>query len=669
MVSLTNGQISFLDPTNFIRVPAMPVTNGVVISNLLADTLNKFPSIPINFEQPDFGALNSLVPYSSNAAVTMSSGALANAGLTPQWGSPAVTHDIIVARYTNENLTVLSVSNVLDTEVDYQFNVPGGYPLIGPGAQVQFNYGANGNATRMVYAARQLIPGPMVSLISSAVASNRAAALYPGLNPQIQPELVYYAPSLSITSVSAIIPWYRFTGSGTVTNPQTGGFLTIQLIPTLIPATDDPNFVPAVSLLANLSGDGTQVIANARITGGKPGYSFVWAGSGPETITNTGPQITYTPAVRVTPVALVPALQPGSTLVLSWYDPPQYFVVQSSSNLLGGSWFAITNPVSASNGRMSVTLDTVPEGVRFFRLSLPGPHLPQPETVTLAVSDGNGVVIKAHQSLPTALATVMPANLSALNLAPGWGVESPFDEGTQDMQDWKAGMNNPLFGIRKVDYWGFAAASFDFLDCNDPEYLPPNPYDYENPNDYGLTVGTADILFYVGHGCPDCFGFTRPWYPHPLVDADASGTWGNHAISCIIPDPTQETNPTQEWMCLLSCDVLLFTNSGGIDVSQRWLPCFDGLHLMLGFASLAYGGTGFPKVFAHNMGGGGSPVSIYQAWFDAAKSCHAGSAAVLSPLGPNAVWDIGDYWWGQGKVGPTIPASHIHGWSYICQSQ
>jgi hypothetical protein len=661
MVSVTNGQITFLDPTSFIRVPTLPVTNSLVVSNLLAETQNKFPGIPINIEQPNFDALNGLVPYASGDATISSSNALANAGLTPQWGSPSVNHDIIVARYTNDPVTVLSVSNVLDTEVDYQFTVPAGYPLIGPGAQVQFNYETNGNVSRMIYAARQFTEGPTVSIIPSSAASNQAAAFYPGLNPQLQLQLVYYAPSLSITSVTAIIPWYQVTGSGTVTNPQTGGFSTIQLAPTLIPATDDPAYVPAVTLAATLSTDAMQVIASARVSGGKSGYSYDWMGSAMEAVTNKTSRVVYHPSVRVNPPALLLARQAGSPpkLVLTWYDPPQYFFLESSSNIVSGNWIALTNPATGSNGLMTVTLDTGSIGTRFFRLRLPGPYLPQPETLTLAVHDGNGVVVKAQQSFAAALATVLPPPIAGgISITPGWGFECPYDLGLQDMGDWNSAMSIPLFGVRRVDYWEYAAASYDYSDCYDGWYGSA----YKNPNDYDSTVGTTDLLLHIGHGGPDGFGFTDPWYPYGLYYENASGAWGIKSQKC------GPSNTTQEWMGLLSCEVLALTNNSGIHVSQRWLPCFDGLHLLLGFVTDAYAETGFPKVFANNMGAGGAASSIYQAWFDAAKSCGTGSAGVLSALGPNAAWDIGDYWWGEGKVGPTIRASRIQGWSFIYQS-
>ncbi len=655
-LSLVNGRISFLDPTNYLAIPSLPVTNAAVIDMLLAQTLNKAPGVPIRFSQPDFAGVNALVPYGSNAATALSGAALDYSGLMPQYGSPSVSHDIFMARYTNDDLSMLSSSNALDTEVDYQFVIPPGYPLIGPGAQVQFSFGTNGAVTRLLYAARQLSPGPMVSIISSATASDRAAALYPGLTPQITPQLVYYAPSLSLTSVAALIPWYLCRGTGTLSNSLSGALTPITLQPALIPATDDPAYVPSVNLAARLVNGGTMVSATTDITGGSPPYSLTWAGSDPGTITNTGPTLLYTPQVRVSPPTLVPMSGPSThSLTLSWSDPAQYFVLQTASDLSSGTWTGVTNPVSSFQGQMSVTLNTVGAGAGFFRLALANSVLPQPETVSAFVTDRNGVAVGARQTFTLALAQPTPVKVH-FGPGPGWGVESPWDPGlgTKDRMDWTTGMNIGIFGQRDYYVFGFAAAAYDFQSCL-------NNYYY---GDYDSTVGTADILLYIGHGNPDAISFTSPWTPPALVWPYTSQAWGNNGVACHDFQPGQ----AQEWLCLLSCNVLLFSPSNDLNVVDRWLPSFNGLHLLLGFSSEAEAMTGFPQVFAGNMVSGPPAPSIYQAWFDAAKSCHTGQAAVLAPLGPNAVWDIADCWWGEGPVGPTLLPSQFKGWYYVVQS-
>jgi hypothetical protein len=66
--------------------------------------------------------------------------------------------------------------------------------------------------------------------------------------------------------------------------------------------------------------------------------------------------------------------------------------------------------------------------------------------------------------------------------------------------------------------------------------------------------------------------------------------------------------------------------------------------------------------------GGGYPLTIQQAWFEAALTKGTGTAAAMGPIHwyPSyGVWDFYDYYWGKGPVGPTIPRSQINGWWYI----
>jgi hypothetical protein len=51
----------------------------------------------------------------------------------------------------------------------------------------------------------------------------------------------------------------------------------------LVPATDDPRFVPSVALTA-AAPERSRVEARAFATGGTPPYTYLWAGSNPEIV-------------------------------------------------------------------------------------------------------------------------------------------------------------------------------------------------------------------------------------------------------------------------------------------------------------------------------------------------------------------------------------------------
>src|ERR1019366_8492787 len=208
--------------------------------------------------------------------------------------------------YTNDSNIVISNSRPLDTAVNYQFFEPNGYPLVGPGAQVQVSYGATGNVTRLLYAARQLTPGPAsVQLMSASQASNRVASLFPP-NAHINLQVVYFCPPFLPVPVcpacppppwnpTNIIPWYSCTGTIDETNPVSGTVSPLTLMTQLIPATDDPNFVPS----ANLS---------------------------------------------------------ASAVTVSWPYPSTGFILESTTNLVPSAWSQVTGPVQTNSDVKSVTV-------------------------------------------------------------------------------------------------------------------------------------------------------------------------------------------------------------------------------------------------------------------------------------------------------------------------
>gem|GEM_PF-3009504 len=647
-VMVTNGEVDFRDPTNFMKVPTMPVTNASIISVLLAQTPNRFPGIPIKFEQLDFGALSNVTVMSSNAAVTALGAALANAGLSSPLAAPVVSHTLLMATYTNDTGQVLSFSNFLDTKVSYQFSL-GGYPVIGPGAQVQADFGPDGSASRLLYAARQLAPGPMVNLISAAEASNRVVApLSPGFNGQVSVQLVYYAPPLSLTTVTSLIPWYLCDVSTAVTNPVTGAVSMVNLFPQLIPATDDTNFVPTVNLLANPGNGGTQVVASASVTGGVPPYTYVWSGSGTNVFSNTGPQLNYTPVVQVAAPQLSVFPSTPGRLSLSWADPTGLFQLQSASNLQAGAWSPVVGSQTTSNGVTTTALNLNAPLATFFRLVLSNTFIPVTENVELEIIDANGVLVRKTQSVP-AFAVVSPISV-VVNpiLFAGWGTESPYDEdiGDADTASWLAVMRgNPLFGTERFYRGTYVATTADFLE-------PPYGNDEQ-------IVDSVDLVFYVGHGNANAISFTTPQSGpgQPgvgLYDSETTDAWGDKNLA---------------WLCLLSCDVL--DNGQYFNFpSFRWGPSFDGLHLMLGFSTEAASGhTTFEPTFVGAMAAPIGPVlTIQQAWFLAAKTANVGAPAVLGPIGPGGVCDANDHWWGMGSVGPRIRAGQIQGWYYLTES-
>jgi Subtilase family/Family of unknown function (DUF6345) len=667
----TNGEVAYIDGANWLAVPTTPVTNSTVISNLLATTANPFPDIPIRFEQLDFNALSNLTLFSSNAALASAASAFAYANLTPQLGTPVIGHTTLSAFWTNESNVVATNNTYLDTQVNYQFADGAGYPIVGPGAQVQVTYGPTGQVTRLHYSAPQLAAAAQVQIIPPTVASNRARVILdPGgtLRPSLVPKLVYYVPHWPWTNpcltcpppnlTNTVLPWYKVGGTANVTNPVTGQPSVVDLMPVLIPATDNTNFVPTINLTASSLGV-TQVVAGVTVSGGMPPYTYQWAGSSTALSDSTSSSVSYTPTFRAVPPPLniVPS---NDVAIVSWADPAGAFVLQSSPDLQQGIWTPVTGVVDAPNGIRRRTVSLLTPGASFFRLFLSATQtVSQFETITVTVTDANGVYVQASQTI-NVQATPRPA----VALGPerkvvgliDWATESPYDPGlgTQDRNDWRSGMRQPGGGIERFTCTGVGSWKMDFVE-------EPSGFDH-------WMVDNADMVFYVGHGNPQLITFTGGPGPDPThlwFDSSLRG-WGDN---------------DQEWMCFLSCSVLQF-NDGGNLVWDRWgRPNFDGLHILTGFRTTAWAQTGFPAVYTDNLLGWRHilffripwpSMRIVNSWFSAAADRQnqpdgTGRAAAMGPIGPGGVCDINDYYWGRGPVGPTISAGFIRGWWYVSQ--
>ena len=123
-------------------VPTLTVTDPTVINSLLAGSDNQYPSIPLSIQQLDLTTLSNLTMMPNANATSFFDGLLSSAGLTPLYGSPAASHTAFCLNYTNTSGSPVSNSYALDTTVSYTFQDPSGYPLVGPGAQVQVAFGA-----------------------------------------------------------------------------------------------------------------------------------------------------------------------------------------------------------------------------------------------------------------------------------------------------------------------------------------------------------------------------------------------------------------------------------------------------------------------------------------------------------------------------------------------
>ncbi len=271
-----------------------------------------------------------------------------------------------------------------------------------------------------------------------------------------------------------------------------------------------------------------------------------------------------------------------------------------------------------------------------------------PETVTVTVTDANGVVSAASVAL------LESGEASARGIG---GAGGAFDVGIeQTVDEWQCAQDSAN-GFRDVmrshgqsvefDWRGASAFEKDFKDTS------LGGWDALSATRY---VDEIDAQWYTGHGSASGFTFKSSVDDTRITPADAR--WGDRDL---------------EWMQLESCQVLRDTN-GSADYFARWAPAFTGLHLLNGFdtnATCVGGGTG--RRFAEYL----YPVNflwwevrpaltVQQAWASMANDLEPAGTRwrSISPM-QGSISNLSDKFWGQGSVGPDISAAQRTGFISI----
>jgi hypothetical protein len=276
-----DGEASFVDRDKYLAVPSALIKDPDIVARFTGATTNHHPDIPIAVSGIDYAALDRHVPFADGLALGSAAAALESAGLTPASARPIVGHTVFTTVAIGaDGAEQEQRRTLLDTHVSYRFVVDG-YPLVGPGAQIQISYAAKGEVTRLIHATRVLESGPSVAIIDADAIRQRIASSVTD-DVVVDVRLVYLAPSLrnalngaSYWRPSDIIPWYAVTVTRTVKHPDRGIEHPLTSRVRLIPATDDTRFVPSVTVAAAAI-DGSGVRARATVSGGTAPYSFLW---------------------------------------------------------------------------------------------------------------------------------------------------------------------------------------------------------------------------------------------------------------------------------------------------------------------------------------------------------------------------------------------------------
>ncbi|AUX23422.1 hypothetical protein SOCEGT47_039470 [Sorangium cellulosum] len=259
----------------------------------------------------------------------------------------------------------------------------------------------------------------------------------------------------------------------------------------------------------------------------------------------------------------------------------------------------------------------------------------QTETLSLYVTDANGLVATASRTIPVLRAA--PGGE-----APRAPVPAPDEDGRGVVgAEWVGrcgGLDHSaanVDGLLKRFEAGGVTPRFNWGDQRAWEI------DFKDPVMGGQDasfVDSVDLTFYTGHANGSGFMFCSNMSDRFLHFGDAH--WGNSNL---------------EWMVVAACGPLQ-DDAGAWRF--RWSGAFNGLHLLLGYATISYDDTTEGALFAGRLLDEASPAPLRQAWATTAIEVQPDDKviyAVMGVYGPG--WTIpnyDDHFWGKGPVGPDL---------------
>jgi hypothetical protein len=160
-----------------------------------------------------------------------------------------------------------------------------------------------------------------------------------------------------------------------------------------------------------------------------------------------------------------------------------------------------------------------------------------------------------------------------------------------------------------------------------------------------LWVDAADFVFYTGHA--DSIGFVMQapdddWLDYPDVDTRVPpDRWGQQDL---------------EWVVVAACGPLqddLPNGPGGGDVFERWSGAFDGLHLLLAYASITYDNDQEGRRLVSYVRNG---ATVLDAWFRVGREIQPSDVwtSAIMPFKNGALNPQDDSVWGFGAVSADI---------------
>lgn len=283
------------------------------------------------------------------------------------------------------------------------------------------------------------------------------------------------------------------------------------------------------------------------------------------------------------------------------------------------------------------SLDAAGAGGSRVRLS-PGDSVlrGQTETLSLHVTDADGLIATAARQIAFARAEpwseaaplspgVVPGNEGRASVGAEWvGLCGGLDHSAANvdglLKRFKAS------GVEKRFNWGDQRAWE--IDFKDPALGGQD----------ASFADSVDLTFYTGHANGVGLMFCSSMSDRFLHFSEAH--WGNSNM---------------EWMVVAACGPL--QDDGGA-WRFRWSGVFDGLHLLLGYATESFDDTTEGAMFAGYALDDASPAPLRQAWATTAIEVQPDDEVIYAVMGAyGRGWTLpnyDDHFWGKGPVGPDL---------------
>ncbi len=319
--------------------------------------------------------------------------------------------------------------------------------------------------------------------------------------------------------------------------------------------------------------------------------------------------------------------------------------VTAEARITGGrgpyklTWSSCSSPLPPVRSNR-IEYDVAPRDPR------PGPFN---EELVVIVQDADGLLTAAKATVPVPAAAPGASGAPARRLAARFGARAAV-AGTVDVGGSYVAASQGLTHTKK-DVEDFAAymkskgVTSQFV-CGDSCIYDSDFKDQSlGGADHGWT-DNVDLFYYQGHGGP--WGVTNNSGDRFAHSSEIR--WGNKDL---------------EWAALDACSTLQW-EADGKNVFERWGPSFQGMHMLLGYATTTYDTPNEGWLFANYLMGNSttSPQRIREAWINQGVDTQGSDVLIawLAPIGQNGVTDADDYFHNRGAVGPDIPNNQITGW-------